>query len=262
MNNSLIKKIKVFFVLLFITLLCLPSQKKDEQNFFHSKINNLSFIKNDKSCPNDMTEILGNYCSSLEEVCLLWADPNNTNGPCLEFKYPTKCLSKEIPLHYCIDKFPYPYHLNEKPATNMTWYEAKHICENQGKRLCNRKEFTQACRGPENKPMPYGYKRDCSKCNCDRVPWLDPKTHSFEELDKRVAIKNILECKSDYGVIGLVGNNDRWVYNESEKPYKSALVGGHAVKGARNRCSVATLAHYEFYSDYQAATPLCCKDLI
>lgn len=220
---------------------------------------------NNGNCSLDMIEIKGDYCNSLEEICLKYGDPGNKcpNGPaqCLEFKHPTRCLSSTTALHFCIDKFPYPYHLDEKPATNMNWYDAKKICETQGKRLCGRREYTQACRGPENKPYPYGYTRNCDKCNCDRIPWLDPSTHSFDQLDKRVQIKDVLSCASDYGIIGLVGNNDRWVYNESERPYKCALVGGHSILGARNRCSVATLVHNENFKYYEVATPLCCSDI-
>ena len=219
-------------------------------------------------CPSGMVEVNGDYCSNLEEICLKWGDPNNpgVNGPvqCLEFKYPTKCLSdKTIPLHYCIDEYPYPYDLNEKPATNMTWYAAQKICKDQGKRLCETKEYRQACRGPENKPYPYGYVRDCSLCNCDRVPWLDPATHTFAQLDKRVPIKDILQCKSDYGVIGLVGNTDRWVHNElfGEKPFRSGLCGGHPVLGARNRCTPITLAHSPDSQYYEFGQPLCCQDI-
>lgn len=218
------------------------------------------------SCPIDMIEISGEYCNSLEEICIKWGDPENkgANGPaqCLEFKYPTKCLSDTTKMHYCIDKYPYPNKPEELPITNITWYKAKELCEQSGKRLCGSKEFVQACRGPENKPYPHsnGYVRDCSKCNCDRTPWLDPNTHSFEELDKRVSLGSMPDCKSDYGVMDLVGNNDRWVINEGGKPYVSALVGGHAVKGARNRCTPKTLAHGPSFSFYETGT-ICCSDL-
>jgi formylglycine-generating enzyme len=216
------------------------------------------------SCPNDMIEIRGNYCSNLEETCLKWGDPNNkgANGPvqCLEFKYPTKCLSNTVPMIYCIDKYPYPNKPEEKPATQLTWFQAKDLCEKEGKRLCTEHEFTQACRGPENKPYPYGYLRDCSKCNCDQTPWIDPTIHTFKELDKRVPMGSLPECKSDYGVMDLVGNNDRWTVNETGYPYISSLQGGHAVKGARNRCSVATRAHGPGFSYYETGT-VCCSDI-
>lgn len=218
------------------------------------------------NCQSGMVEVDGNYCPNLEEICLKWGDPHNpgVNGPvqCLEFKSPTRCLAPTLHMRYCIDQYPYPYNLDEKPATNMTWYHAKGICESQGKRLCNIKEYQQACRGPVNNPYPYGYTRDCSKCNCDRAPWLDPATHTFDQLDKRVPIKDVLACRSDYGVVGLVGNTDRWVYNETERPYKSALVGGHPILGARARCSATTLAHSENSQYYEFGQPLCCSNTI
>src|SRR5271165_5185600 len=118
------------------------------------------YVVVEKSCPDDMVEIKGDYCTNLEEICLKYGDPDNkgANGPvqCLEFKYPTRCLSKTIPMHYCIDKYPYPNKPEEKPTTQLDWYQAKKLCETEGKRLCTTHEFTQACRGRENKPYPYG----------------------------------------------------------------------------------------------------------
>jgi hypothetical protein len=219
------------------------------------------------SCPPDMVEIKGDYCPVLEEICLKYGDPDNkgANGPvqCLEFKYPTKCLSnKRIKMHFCIDKFPLPNIAGELPTTQMNWYEVKATCEKLGKRLCSRPEFTQACRGPEDKPYPYGdgYHRDCTACNCDRVPWLDPNTHTFEELDKRVPLGSMPRCVSDYGVFDMVGNNDRFVLNETGIPYKSALMGGHAIKGARNRCTPSTIVHNESFRFYETGG-VCCKDI-
>jgi formylglycine-generating enzyme len=219
-----------------------------------------------KVCKEGMIEVQGNYCFNLEEICIKWGDPNNkgANGPaqCLEFKYPTKCLSSTVSMHYCIDKYPYPNKPEEKPTTQISWFQAQNLCAKEGKRLCTEHEFTQACRGPENKPYPYGtgYLRDCSKCNCDKTPWLNPATHTFEELDKRVSMGSLPECKSDYGVIGLVGNNDRWTVNESGHPYVSSLQGGHAIKGARNRCSVSTRAHGPGFSYFETGT-VCCDNI-
>jgi formylglycine-generating enzyme len=215
-------------------------------------------------CPADMIQVTGEYCTNLEEICLKWADPDNkgANGPvqCLEFKQPTRCLGPTVHLNYCVDKYPYPNKPEELPTTNLSWFQAQDLCKAQGKRLCNMKEFTQACRGPENKPYPYGYTRDCSKCNCDKTPWLDPSTHTFAELDKRVPLGSMPECRSDYGVMDTVGNNDRWVENETKHPYVSALKGGHAVQGARNRCSPTTFVHGPDFSYYETGA-LCCKDI-
>lgn len=261
---------KKYIALLFILAGCSTTRYKVEtiehENVYDVTSNNLhqiNAIAVDNSCPSDMVHVVGEYCTDLEEICLKYGDPDNkgANGPvqCLEFKYPTRCLGKTVHMDFCIDKYPYPNKPEELPTTNLTWYEAKALCEKEGKRLAGRREFTQACRGPENKPYPYGYVRDCSKCNCDRTPWLDPKTHTFEELDKRVVMGSLPECRSDYGVMNLVGNNDRWVYNETERPYKSALVGGHTI-GGRNRCSPATLVHFELFSMHVTGA-LCARDI-
>ncbi len=158
-------------------------------------------------------------------------------------------------------KYPLPNVAGELPTTLMTWYDVKASCEKQNKRLCSRPEFTQACRGPADKPYPYGdgYHRDCTACNCDRVPWVDPTTHPFKDLDKRVPLGSMARCISDYGVSDMVGNNDRFVLNETGKPFKSALMGGHAVLGARNRCTPSTVIHNEGFSFYETGG-VCCKN--
>mgnify|MGYP000883084414 CR=1 FL=1 len=259
-----------YLAVIISVLLCCSLQPTISSE--NTKINNSivtdnhSSIDKESLCPNDMVEVEGDYCPNLQEICLKWGDPNNKgpNGPvqCLEFKYPTKCLSKAKHMRFCIDKYPLPNIKGELPTTQLTWYDAKNICEKAGKRLCGRIEFTQACRGPNNKPYPYGdgYHRDGTACNCDRTPWLDPSKHSFEELDKRVPNGSMDKCVSDYGVYDLVGNNDRFVYNETQRPYKSALVGGHAVLGARNRCSSATLVHSEGFSYYETRS-ICCRNI-
>lgn len=269
---------KIFAIVLVLLLMsaCITTKGKDldsgsqvtEQVVYTNTLSDKPIVDSPKNgkCPLDMIEISGEYCTNLEEICLKWGDPDNkgANGPvqCLEFQSPTKCLGKRIKLNYCIDKFPLPNIAGELPTTQMTWYQVKSECESKGKRLCSRPEFTQACRGPEDKPYPYGngYHRDCNACNCDREPWLDPATHSFAELDKRVPLGSKPDCVSDYGVYDMVGNNDRWVLNETGKPYKSALMGGHAVKGARNRCTPSTLVHSEGFSYYETGG-VCCKNL-
>ena len=136
-----------------------------------------------------------------------------------------------------------------------TWFQAKAKCEIQGKRLCKDYEWTQACRGPENKPYPYGYKRDSSKCRIDLIQTKNIRTATFEELDKTV-VSGEMDCTSDYGVRDMTGNADEWTVSSGGTPYQSVLQGGHPYS-VRNRCSVRTESHNEFFSFYDTGFRCC-----
>lgn len=224
------------------------------------------------SCPADMLKIMGNFCTNLEEVCLKWLDKPTCNKidpdtkecisynlpmRCGEFKKPTVCLGKTIPMNFCIDKYEYPNQFGVKPKLRNTWYEAKSQCEAQGKRLCIDNEWTQACRGEENLPYPYGYERDATACNID-LPWQDPATHTFEQLDKTVPAGSMPRCVSPYGVYDMTGNGDEWCKSSGGTPYQSVLKGGHP-HGVRNRCTPRTDGHNEYFSFYDTGFR-CCKD--
>ena len=223
---------------------------------------------NSSYCPDNMVEVKGMYCPKVEEICLKWLDKdqspsaNQGEGPlrCAEFKYPTKCLSKEKKyMHFCMDRFSYPNVEGDLPKTQMSWVEAKNSCEQEGKRLCQDYEFTFACEGEEMKPYPYGdgYHRDSAACNIDK-PWINPWTHSFAEVDQRVPSGQYKNCISPFGVRDMVGNVDQWVVNSSGRPYVSGLKGGHAV-GARNRCIPETTAHNSTFTFYETGAR-CCSD--
>lgn len=225
----------------------------------------------ENKCPMDMVNVSGEYCPEVEQVCLKWLDENLSSdansgiGPlrCAEFKFPIVCKSKKL-IHkdFCIDKYEWPNKKGELPQVLMTWWQAKKSCESVGKRLCTGSEHTFACEGNSIKPYPYGdgYHRGVGVCNQDRQPWLDPATHTFEELDKRVPSGQYETCISDFGVYDIVGNADEWVVNESGKPYISALSGGHSVAGVRNRCRPKTIVHGPEFAYYVTGTR-CCSDI-
>lgn len=230
-------------------------------------------VKKDSACPSDMVEVEGEFCPNLQETCLKWldkpvcgkVDPKTKKclfmSPpmrCAEFKQPSKCIGKTVHMHFCIDVYEGPNKLGEKPSLRNTWYEAKDKCESIGKRLCVDNEWTQACRGNENLPYPYGYKRDATACLID-LPWQDPNTHTFEELDKTVPAGSMPKCVSPYGVHDMTGNGDEWAKSSGGTPYQSVLKGGHPC-GVRNRCSPRTDAHSEGFSFYDTSYR-CCKSL-
>jgi formylglycine-generating enzyme len=218
-------------------------------------------------CADGMVEIQGEYCPNVKEVCLKWIDSEKEYPMmCAEFEFPTKCLSKDrIPMHFCIDKYEAQDKLGEIPEVFVNWFEANEKCEESGKRLCDVRELTLACEGPELKPYPYGYKRDITKCNIGHQ-WIDPNTTPFSKMDRRAPSGSFLNCKSDYGVYDIVGNVDEYgIYLNGyidKEPYMSALFGGHYCNGVRNRCRdqghpSITVSHGPLAENYEISYRCC-----
>jgi hypothetical protein len=234
-------------------------------------------------CPDGMVEIEGDYCPSIDQKCIVYDKTiHNANGyvRCLEFA-PTKCLSaddKKIYMHFCIDRYEYPNHKGEKPIRMVSWYDMKKNCESIGKRMCEDREWTQACEGGSDQILayPYGNVRDASKCNIDKPQrsWFDagkmPMTKELSDrLDQSVP-SGSMNCVSGYGVEDLTGNEDEWIVNTEPDtsldhyPYKSGLVGGAWVLGHRNRCNTrkpdgAETNVHGPNSTYYEFSGRCCK---
>ncbi len=219
-----------------------------------------------------MVQITGEYCINLEEICLKWLDAplcvkkddagtcEEWSSPmrCGEFQKPTVCKGQTRHMNFCIDKYEYPNKLGSKPQLQTTWNQAKATCESEGKRLCVDTEWTQACRGPSDLPYPYGYVRDTNACRID-LPWQDPATHTFEQLDKTVPSGSMPNCISPYGVYDMTGNADEWAVSSGGTPYVSVFKGGHP-HGVRNRCSPRTDGHGPTFSYYDTGFR-CCKTI-
>lgn len=218
-------------------------------------------------CPDNMVEVEGEYCPYLEQKCLRWLDPE-TKMRCAEFAPTSKCQSRTVKKHFCIDRYEWPNKVGEKPVVMKTWYEAKDSCTSVGKRLCGDSEWTTACEGEEHLPYPYGYARNADACNIDKphpdvneVALGNPATRDAEaaRLDQRDPSGSHESCVSPYGVFDMTGNVDEWVVNESGAPYKSGLKGGYWGP-VRTRCRPMTTAHAELFSFYQIGFR-CCEDV-
>jgi sulfatase modifying factor 1 len=220
------------------------------------------------ACPEDMVEVEGDFCPEVEQTCIKIDESiHNVNGyaKCDEFKSPTVCLSKnKIHMHFCINKYEAQNKKGELPERMVSWDEAKVKCESKGERLCRDVEWTLACEGPDMFPYPTGYVRDSNACNIDHlqvrgVDGSKPLTEDeLNRIDQRVP-SGSMQCVSPYGVEDMTGNVDEFVNNSSGKPYVSAMKGGHWVRGARNRCRPATLAHGPTFSNYESSYR-CCKN--
>lgn len=273
-------KITRFVFASYILLLLISTQTVDvDKSVFANTVSyvNFSLPANNiplpnppkKYCPDEMVEINGDYCLLAQEQCLKWIDKDALYPRmCAKFAYPTKCVSKTERLHYCIDRYEAQTKKGEIPEVFINWFEAKNKCEASGKRLCELKELTLACEGPEMKPYPYGYVRDTSKCNTGHL-WMDPDKIPFEKLDRRAKSGSFEDCKSDYGVYDIVGNVDEYSINPNgfmdHVPYISSLFGGHYVNGVRNRCRdqgvpSATTVHGPSAENYEMSYR-CCKDI-
>lgn len=221
------------------------------------------------NCKEGMVEIFGDYCLLAQEKCLKWIDKDQPYPRmCAQFEYPTRCIGKKIPLHFCIDKYEAQNNKGEIPEVFIDWFTAKSKCESSGKRLCEIKELTFACEGPEMKPYPYGYYRDTTKCNIGNL-WIDPDNTPFEKLDRRAPSGAYETCKSDFGVYDIVGNVDEFGIKSDgfmdKAPFKSALFGGHYVGGVRNRCRdqgvpSVTTSHGPSAQNYEMSYR-CCADV-
>lgn len=241
------------------------------KEIIETKVVSLSTSPSPTLCPEGMVEVVGNYCPEVEQICInLDMTVHNANGfvKCDEYKSPSKCLSaKKIPMHFCIDEYEWPNKKGALPEVMISWNQMASNCKSQGKRICKDVEWTQACEGPDMLPYPYGYKRSSATCNIDRPqisgfdPGRDVMTPSLvSKLDQRVASGAMPNCVSPYGVHDMTGNVDESVVNSSGKPYNSAEMGGHWVKGARNRCRPRTIVHNESFQYYEIGGR-CCKDI-
>lgn len=218
-------------------------------------------------CPDDMVEVEGDFCPNVEQTCLkIDKSIQNVNGypKCDEFA-PTKCLStKRVHMHFCIDRYEWPNQKGVNPSVMLTWNDMKRECGNVGKRICQDHEWSQACEGPEMLPYPYGLVRDATACNIDhpQKPNADI-THmdkaNVEYLWQGQPSGSMPRCVSPYGVFDMTGNVDESV-THADGPYKSAEMGGHWVKGARNRCRPKTTVHGEDFAFYEIGGR-CCKSL-
>jgi hypothetical protein len=224
--------------------------------------------------PDDNPYSEGRIDFMQQKTCVDW----------IQKEYPERCAKfdrdkwlamsaglKKKPMRYCIDRFEYPNIKGQYPMIYMSWYEAKEICEDQGRRLCNEDEWTFACEGEEGRPYPYGdgYTRDPNKCITDQV-WTPYNERAMTPRDGELAGREMdrlwrgkpsgmqSECKSPFGVYDLTGNIDEWTTSVRRNERPSILKGGYWGP-VRTRCRPSTRSHDQNHTFYQQGTR-CCTD--
>jgi Sulfatase-modifying factor enzyme 1 len=175
-------------------------------------------------------------------------------------------------MSYCIDRFEYPNIAGQYPIIYVSFYEAKELCAQSGKRLCSEDEWTFACEGEGAKPYPYGdgYTRDPDKCITDQR-WRAYNERNMIPRDGAAAAAEMdrlwqgkpsgsqTECRSEHGVFDMTGNVDEWTTSTTPGERPSILKGGYWGP-VRTRCRPSTRGHDQNHVFYQQGFR-CCADV-
>ena len=119
--------------------------------------------------------------------------------------------------------------LGVKPANGVSWYQARALCENAGKRLCSRADWERACRGPQALIYPYGDSINDQACN------------GFFNYppDKPAVTGSLNTCASTCGAYDMSGNLEEWVFDAVPRvpgtaPLVDRLLRGGSFKSNSN----------------------------
>jgi formylglycine-generating enzyme len=162
------------------------------------------------------------------------APPDGANGamatiPAGRFRAGSRCYDvpratdieldhEEISLgEFSMDLYPFPNEPGKPAMVNVTWQQAKELCEARGKRLCTELEWERACKGPESTTYMWGdlygkNQKDCAGQK-DLVTGQRPA------------------CKTKFGVMDMVGAGMEWTASDWERGTPS---GHKVVRGARD----------------------------
>lgn len=130
----------------------------------------------------------------------------------------------------CVDAYEYPGR-GSTPKTRVSWFEAKKICENNGKRLCSGAEFRRAC----GSKYPWkGSKWDPDKCNTADADGFERSiaaAGSKATCRSRASgaydmVGNVFEWTAEKRIVGGSFNSDEGVascgYSSGKSPSSSA----------------------------------------
>jgi formylglycine-generating enzyme required for sulfatase activity len=129
----------------------------------------------------------------------------------------------------CIDLFEFPNKRGVAPTVNVSWADAKRLCEGKSKRLCTEDEWEKACKGPGNARWPFGNTFDAAACNTED-----------ENGDKRALVPSgrFGKCRSGYAVGDMSGNAAEWTNDKLVKG-GSFSSSDSAVRCSARRAGVA-----------------------
>lgn len=206
------------------------------------------------ACPPSMVLVEGNYCPTVEHRCLAWMDPPGPFRRCKSYDEHPLCFGKHHPLSFCIERFEHVAPGAKLPESHRSFNEAKRICASFGERVCTEMEWVFACEGEELRPYPYGFERDPSACNADRMD-LAAGAHLIRDL--RSPPGAYPRCISPFGVRDMAGNLEELVARD-DRPNRPALKGGHWLPG-RNQCRAKQTIHGPGYAGVETGFRCCAS---
>jgi hypothetical protein len=219
----------------------------------------VAFVAEPSPCPGEMVLVDGSYCPKVKQVCKRWLDPMTSaywNYRCAEYAQPSVCLSPtREKKRFCIDREEYVAPGESLPLDHQSWTSAAKVCAARGARLCLESEWELACEGEDMRPYPYGWTRDATACNIDRMDL--GKVGRLNDL--RAPPSAYPRCVSPYGVHDMSGNIEEWAtLDRGRAPDRSTMKGAWWLPG-KNTCRAATLGHGEIYEGSQVGVR-CCKE--
>ncbi|MFC1526836.1 formylglycine-generating enzyme family protein [Candidatus Latescibacterota bacterium] len=116
---------------------------------------------------------------------------------------------------FLIDQYEYPNRVGHPPLVEVTWEEARDLCQARGKRLCTEREWDGACSGQSGLIFGYGATFEPGRCN---TPYEE--AGRWRRGPGTLASNGLPDCASESGVHDLVGNVWEWTsgwYDESRQ---------------------------------------------
>jgi len=212
------------------------------------------------ACPSGMVLVDGNYCPEPVQICERWLDPPGEYHEyrCAEYAKPSRCPGARVHERFCIDREEYvaPGETDDLPLANQSWTSAGEVCATLGERLCLESEWQFACEGEEMRPYPYGFVRDATACNIDRMDLGRPNAGL---RDLRAPVTAYPRCVSPFGVHDMSGNIEEWAtLDHGRAPQRSTMKGAWWLPG-KNTCRARTLGHGEIYRGKQVGVRCCAN---
>ena len=160
-------------------------------------------VEKQLTCPSDMVLIpAGEFtmgCSSGDSQC-----EDNVK--------PSKKVYVDA---FCMDNYEYPNQQGQRPTYKVSWYDAKNMCEEQGKRLPTEAEWEKAARGGlEGNKYPWGNTWDSNACNHGDIPG-DGFNHKSSPAGSFPP--------NGYGLYDMAGNVNEWVEDCYDKHWYSKM---------------------------------------